>query len=162
MIYAQIYNALVERNGGRILVPTVSWPFRAFSIPKADVISKLKTFVWTSSMAFFCFMATQPNLRLCLPTFSFFSFFDYLFCLIASLLGDQPTVKDKFSSVPHSCLTLCNPMDCSMPGFPVFHCVLEFAQTRVHWVNDTLQPSLSLSPPSPPALNLSQDQGLFQ
>ena len=53
MIYAQIYNALVERNGGRILAPTVYWPFRAFSIPKADVISKLKTFVWTSSMAFF-------------------------------------------------------------------------------------------------------------
>ena len=161
MIYAQIYNALVERNGGRILVPTVSWPFRAFSIPKADVISKLKTFVWTSSMAFFCFMATQPNLRLCLPTFSFFSFFDYLFCLIASLLGDQPTVKDKFSSVPHSCLTLCNPMDCSMLGFPV-HQIPELAQTHVHQVGDAIQPFHPLSFPSPPAFSLSQHQGLFQ
>ena len=53
-------------------------------------------------------------------------------------------------------------MDCSMPGFPVFHYVLKFAQTHVHWVEDSIQPSLPLSSPSPPALNLSQHQGLFQ
>ena len=56
---------------------------------------------------------------------------------------------------------LSNPMDCSMPGFPVLH-FPEFAQTHVHWVGDAIQPSLSLSPPSPPALNLSPQQGLFQ
>ena len=65
-------------------------------------------------------------------------------------------------SVTKSCLTLCNPMDCSMPGFPVLHYRLESGQTHVHWVSDTIQPSHPLFPPSPSALNLSQDQGLFQ
>ena len=53
-------------------------------------------------------------------------------------------------------------MDCSKPGFPLLHNLLEFAQTYVHWVSDAIQPSHPLSPPSPPALNLSQQQGLFQ
>ena len=159
MIYAQMYNALVEINGRRFLVPAISWPFRAFSVPKADVMNRLKTFVWPSSMAFFCFMATQPNLRLCLPTF--FSFFDHLFCLISSLLGDWPTDKDKFSSVAHSCLTLYKHMDCSRPGFPVHHQLPELAQTHVHQVGDAIQPSHPLSPPSP-AFSLSQHQGLLQ
>ena len=53
-------------------------------------------------------------------------------------------------------------MDCSTPEFPVFHCVLEFAQTHVHWISDTIQPSDRLLTPSPPAFNLSQHQGLFQ
>ena len=57
--------------------------------------------------------------------------------------------------------TLCDPMDCSTSGFPVLHHLLEFAQTHVHWVGDAIQPSHPLSPPSPPALNLSQHQGLF-
>ena len=55
-----------------------------------------------------------------------------------------------------------NPMDCSMPGFPVLHYLLEFVQTHVHWVSDAIEPSYPLLPPSPPALNLSQHQGLFQ
>ena len=53
-------------------------------------------------------------------------------------------------------------MDCSTPGFPVFHYLLQFAQTHVHCVNNAIQPSHPLSSPSPPALNLSQNQGLFQ
>ena len=53
-------------------------------------------------------------------------------------------------------------MDCSTPGFPVFHYLLEFAQTHVHWVSDAIQPSHSLLPPSPPALNLPRHQRLFQ
>ena len=61
-------------------------------------------------------------------------------------------------SVAQSCLTLCDPMDCSMPGFPVLHCLPEFAQTHIHWVNDAMQPSHPLLPPSPSALNLSQHQ----
>ena len=65
-------------------------------------------------------------------------------------------------SVAKSCLTLCNPMDCSAPGFPVLHHLPEFAQTHVHWVGDTIQPSHPLSSPSPPAFNLSQHQGLFK
>ena len=59
------------------------------------------------------------------------------------------------------CLTLCNPMSCSTPGFPDLHHLLEFAQTHVPWVSDAIQPSHPLSSPSPPAFNLSQHQGLF-
>ena len=72
---------------------------------------------------------------------------------------------DDLSSVQSlSCVTLCDPMDCSMPGFPVHHHLLELAQTHVHRVGDAIQPlsSYPLSSPSPPALNLSQNQGLFQ
>ena len=64
------------------------------------------------------------------------------------------------SSVAESCLTLCEPMDCSSPGFPVHHQLLECAQTYVHRVDDAIQPSRPLSSPSPPALNLSQHQDL--
>ena len=48
------------------------------------------------------------------------------------------------------------------PGFPVLHYFLKFAQTHVHWIGDAIQPSHPRSPPSPPAFNLSQNQGLFQ
>ena len=67
-----------------------------------------------------------------------------------------------FSSVTQSCLTLCDPMYCSTPGLPFHHQLPEFTQTHVHWVDDAIQPSHPLSSPSPPALNLSQHQGLFQ
>jgi len=53
-------------------------------------------------------------------------------------------------------------MDCSTPGLPVHHQLPEFTQTHVHWVGDAIQPSHPLSSPSPPALNLSQHQVLFQ
>ena len=59
-----------------------------------------------------------------------------------------------------SCPTLCDPMDCSTPGLPVDHQLLELTQTHVHWVSDAIQ--ASLSPPSPPSFNLSQHQGLFR
>ena len=52
----------------------------------------------------------------------------------------------QFSSVAQSCLTLCDPMDCSMPGFPVHHHLLELAQTHIHRVGDTVQPSHPLLP----------------
>ena len=68
----------------------------------------------------------------------------------------------QFSSVAQSCPTLCDPMDCSTPSFPVHHQLLEFTQTHVHWVGDAIQPSHPLSSPSSPALSLSQHQGLFQ
>ena len=68
----------------------------------------------------------------------------------------------QFSSVTQSCPTLCDPMNRSMPGLPVHHQLPEFTQTHVHWVGDAIQSSHSLSSPSPPALNLSQNQGLFK
>ena len=68
----------------------------------------------------------------------------------------------QISSVAKSCPTLCNPMDCSMPGFPVHHQLPEFTQTHVHWVSDAIQPSHSLWSPSPPSFNLAQHPSLFQ
>ena len=68
----------------------------------------------------------------------------------------------QFSSVAQSCPTLCDPMNRSMPGLPVHHQLPELTQTHVCWVSDAIQPSYPLSSPSPPALNLSQHQGLFQ
>ena len=68
----------------------------------------------------------------------------------------------QFSSVAQSCPTLCNPMNCSTPGFPVHHQLLEFTQTHGHWVGNAIQPSHPLSSPSPPAPNPSQHHSLFQ
>ena len=67
-----------------------------------------------------------------------------------------------FSSVAQSCLTVCDPMNRSMPGLPVHHHLPEFTQTHVHRVRDAIQPSHHLLSPSPPALNPSQHQSLFQ
>ena len=64
--------------------------------------------------------------------------------LISSFLSSV-----QFSSVTQSCLILCNPMDCSMPGLPVHHQLPEFTHTQVHWVSDAIQPFHPLSSPSP-------------
>ena len=84
-------------------------------------------------------------------------------------IGDYNVVIDWTSgkknccccSVAKSCLTLFDPMGCSIPGFSVLHYLPEFAQTHVHWVGDAIQPSHPLLTPSSPALNLSQHQGFF-
>ena len=68
----------------------------------------------------------------------------------------------QFSSFAQSCPKHCDPMDCSMPGFPVHHQLPELAETHIPRVSDAIQPSPPLSSPSPPAFNLSQHQGLFK
>ena len=68
----------------------------------------------------------------------------------------------QFSSVAQSCPTLCDPMGCSTPGFPVHHQLPELAQTHVHRVGDAIQPSYPLSSPFPSAFSLSQHHSLFQ
>ena len=65
-------------------------------------------------------------------------------------VGAQYATGDQFSSIAQLCLTLCDPMDCSTPGLPVHHQLLEFTQTHVHWVGDAIQQSHPLSSPSPP------------
>ena len=67
-----------------------------------------------------------------------------------------------WSSVTQSCLTVCNPMNCSTTDFPILYYFWEFTQSHAHWIGDAIQPSPLLSSPSPPAFNLSQHQGLFQ
>ena len=75
-------------------------------------------------------------------------------------LGFFPSVQ--YSSITQSCPTLYDPMNCSTPGLPVHHQLLETTKTHVHWVIDAIQPSHPLSSPSPPALKLSQHQSLFK
>ena len=94
---------------------------------------------------------------------------EYQNCLLRNLYaGQEATVRTghetsvQFSSVAQSCPTLCDPMDYSMPDLPVHHQLLEFAQTHIHWVSDTIQPSHPLLSPSPPTFNLSQHWGLFK
>ena len=88
-----------------------------------------------------------------------------LFCS-EPLLRLQPllgSARGQFTAVQWlSSVRLCDPMDCSTPGFPVHHQLPELTQTHVHWVGDAIQPSHPLSSPSPPAFNLSHHQGLFQ
>ena len=80
--------------------------------------------------------------------------------------GNQPWIFIGMTiakaEVPILQLTLCDPMNHSIPGLPVHHQLLEFTQTHVQWVGDAIQPSHPLLSPSPPALNLFQHQGLFQ
>ena len=66
------------------------------------------------------------------------------------------------SWVSQLCPTLCDPIDCSMPGLPVHHQLLEFVQSHVHWVSDAIQPSHPMLSLSPSTFNLSQHQGLFK
>ena len=69
-----------------------------------------------------------------------------LFNTVLEGIFQDPFLCIQFSSVAQSCTTFCNPMDCSMPGFPVHHQLLELAQTRVHQVGGTIQPSHPLAP----------------
>ena len=86
----------------------------------------------------------------------------YMTPIIEFKIIGKTDVSVQFSSIAHSCLTLCDPMNRSTPGLPVHHQLPEFTQTHVHRVGDTIQPSHPLSSPSPPAPNPSQHQSLFQ
>ena len=72
------------------------------------------------------------------------------------------SIFKRMNTVQFSHSVVFNSTDCSTPGLPVHHQLLELAQTHVHWVSDAIQPLHPLSSPSPPAFNLSQHQGLFQ
>ena len=117
-----------------------------------------------------CLLSPQPwwPLGLTSPSFYFISYshgFILHFVpgsLQCPFLGEAFLGSIQSSSVTQACLTLCNPRDCNTPGFPVLHHLPELIQTHVHWVGDAIQPSHPLSSPSPPALNLSQHQGLFE
>ena len=121
----------------------------------------LKFYFWEKN-AYLNFMASIIHVFIYFNNFYYISLkvcVDYEGPSISSK-GFLPTVQ--FSSVAQSCLTLCDPMDCSTPGFPVHHQLLDLTQTYVHWVSDAIQPSHPLSSPSPPTFSLSQHQSLFQ
>ena len=82
--------------------------------------------------------------------------------LKTDIMASSPITSWQISLVTHSCPTLCDPMDCGTPGFPVSHQLPDSTQNQVHHVHDANQPSHPPSSPSPPAFDLSQHQGLFQ
>ena len=87
---------------------------------------------------------------------------NFSFCIQRTRHSWVINSSNQFSSVAQLCLTLCDHMNCSMPGLRVHHQLLEFTQTHVHWVGDAMQPSHPLSSPSPPTFNLSQHHSLFK
>ena len=91
-----------------------------------------------------------------------FTGFQSSFCISVLFVLSPSFSPVQFSLVAQSCPTLCDPMNRSTPGLPVHHQLPEFSQTHVHQVSDAIQPSYHLSSPSPPALNPSQHQSLFQ
>ena len=106
----------------------------------------------------------SDSLLITLQFYYFIKYFQQLY-----LLPQQPEVYTsvyhcsvQFSSVAQSCLTPCDPMNCSMPGLPVHHLLPKFTQTHIHLVGDAIQPSHPLLSPSPSAPNPSQHQDLFQ
>ena len=88
-------------------------------------------------------------------------YFIYVALLILQQLQEMLKMV-QFRSVALSCLTICDPIDCSISGLPVHYQLLELTQIHVHWVGDAIQPPHPLWSPSPPAFNLSQHPGLFQ
>ena len=85
-----------------------------------------------------------------------------VFCVLYIFLHSRWFHPVQLCSVAQPYLTLCDPMDCNIPGFSVHHHLPEFTQTHVHPVGDAIQPFHPLSSPSPPALNPSLHQGLFK
>ena len=82
-------------------------------------------------------------------------------CILSTLLI-YLICRVQFSSVSQLCPTLCDPIDCRMPGFPFHHRLPELTQTHVYRVSDAIQPSHYLQSSFPPTFNLSQHQGLFK
>ena len=140
------------------------------SVIYLDIISPL-----SSSLHVFLCLYTHSNIAWCPIHFvysnkvPFFMFshqhirlqYFYTLCILI-IFQDKMNSLVQFSSVSQSCLTLCDPMNHSMPGLPVHHQLPEFTQTHVHRVSDAIQPSHPLPSPSPPAPNPSQHQSLFQ
>ena len=107
-----------------------------------------------SSLKFLSILVLEPKITVRICVILIVSFCSYL--------SEVVTFWVQFSSVAQSCPTLCDPMNCSTPGLPVHHLLPESTQTHVHCVSDAIQPSHPPLSPSPPALTLSQHQGLFK
>ena len=119
-----------------------------------------------TSLIWWCFLPEKWLLWCKMVIFLIPSFLLHLLALYYYLWTQETVLHSvsyiPFSSVAQLCPTLCNPMNRSTPGLPVHHQLPEFTQTHVHRIGDAIQPSHPLSSPSPPALNPSQHQSLFQ
>ena len=133
----------------------VSMPFSQIIPPSPSLTESRRLFYTSVSLLLSCIQGYRYHL-------SKFHIYALVYCIGVFLSVLLHTVSVQFSSVAQSCPTLCDPMNCSMPGLPVHHQLPEFTQTHVHRVGDAIQPSHPLSSPVPPAPNPSQHQSLFQ
>ena len=129
------------------------WPspqsnFRTFSITLKDIPYSLAIIP--------CFPLVSP-LPMPLEATNLFSVYRFTYCSHFIYISSS-----QYQFIGQLWLTLCDPMDCSTPGFPVHHQFQQLAQTHVHQVGDAIQLSHPLSSPSPPAFNHCQHQGLLQ
>ena len=153
--------------------PSITW-----KVVIACLFEVVGVFVWIQIYSlllclYFCFVSKiiytnsfSDSTYIHYYTHLFLSFWLTSLCITLSrsihvYTNDRTLFLFQFSSVAQSCPTLCDPMDCSTPGLPVHHQLLEFTQTHVHWVSNAIQPPHPLSSPSPPTFNLSQHQGIF-
>ena len=132
-----------------------------FSLSFEDSSEMHNSYIISFPLLFFSLFFLFASLRYILIIFSDL-FSNLLFELCLCCYKIYPFRSDQNRSVAQLCPTLCDLMNCSMPGLPVHHQLPEFTQTHVHWVSDAIQPSHPLSSPSPLAPNPSQHQSLFQ
>ena len=141
-----------EFHGQRSLAGCNPWRHKQLDTTEQFHLPIIKRVIWQMKLSFTNLPRVNQTVRMQIQIC-----FTLKPCFYYSI-----TSFSQFSSVTQSCPTLCDPMDCTMPGLPVHHQFLEFTQTHVYWASDAIQPSHPLSSPSPPALNLSQHQGLFK
>ena len=118
-------------------------------------LSRVRLFAtpWTAASQASLFITNSRSLLKFMSIVSMMPSNHLILCCPLLLLPSPLDHSLQFSLVTQSCPTLCDPMDCSKPGFPVHHQLLDLAQTHVHQIGDAIQPSHPLSSPSPPAFN---------
>ena len=126
------------------------------------IVNNFWIVVWFVSATFSFSQIGKYSQQFSLIPDKFIKWIKFIFGFLGLWQSQKLRLIDVCCSVAKSSPTLCNPMDCNMPGFPVLHYLHEFAQTQVHWVGDSIQQSHPLFLPSSFALSLSQHQGLFQ
>ena len=133
--------------------------YKIFTFCIRSMVSHLKNMYTISNLPRISETILISNILPCSPK----KITECLFLIIVILTVIYRVYSVQFSSIQSlSHVQLCDPMDRITPGFPVHHQLPEFAQTHVHSVGDTIQPSHPMSSPSPPAFNFSQNQGLFK
>ena len=139
------------------------------SVPSGSTITVLPSFIGRTNIPFSVISYADSHIRnQSVNRFYIFKIYisSQIKIFVKNFIKSSVTTSNgssvQFSSVSQSCPTLCSPMNRSTPGLPVHHQLPEFTQTHVHRVSHAIQPSHPLSSPSPPALNLSQHQGLFK
>ena len=156
-IWEQFLNWLTSYN-------LVLWIYCPDAIKPGPCGISVPKYVFFSPLQYCCKQGYLCSI--CLTFFfnvSYTNYHNYMcFLIVNKLVFLSRFFVCMFSSVAQLCPTLHNPMNRSTPGLPVHHQLPEFTQTHIHWVSDAIQPFHPLSFPSPPALNLSQHQGVFQ